>query len=188
MSPTVIILTATLIAILYIASYLNANRVVYKIKKGTHGPWYDWSLHLGMNSFKIKAKFTESCIYDKIDREDDLNKLYGFSLGRHHHNSVRIGWRPSRKFKNEIEIWSYLYINSERTYRLLKTVTIDEWHEYDVHWSKGLITIRITDPSRVDNVYSFAAALPKTKVGYMLFPFFGGQAPAPHNMKLYIKH
>jgi hypothetical protein len=188
MSVITIFLIITLLSFLYIIQYLNVNRVIYKIKKGTHGPWYDWSLHLGINSFKIKAKFTESCLYDKLDREDDLNKLYGFSLGRHHTNSLRIGWRPSRKYKDEIEIWSYIYTNSERTYRLLKTVTINDWHEYEAHWVDGVITIRITDPSRVDNVYSFIAPQPKTKIGYMLFPFFGGQAPAPHNMKLYIKH
>ena len=37
--------------------------------------------------------FTESCRYNVGKDQSDINKLFGFSIGMHHKNSVRVGWR-----------------------------------------------------------------------------------------------
>ena len=56
--------------------------------------------------------FNETALYvdDTIDKFD-VNKLFGFSIGLHHHNSYRFGWNC---LDNKIHIYAYSYINSER--------------------------------------------------------------------------
>ena len=40
-----------------------------------------------------EVSFTESCRYNVGKDQSDINKLFGFSVGMHHKNSVRVGWR-----------------------------------------------------------------------------------------------
>jgi len=59
-------------------------------------------------------KFTETAIYRFYDEDQhDVNKLFGFSFGMHHNNSVRFGWRPTEDL-TKIEIVGYEYVNKLR--------------------------------------------------------------------------
>jgi len=168
-------------------SFYNKNKRNYTIKEGTHGPRFDFALHCGIRKMSFKALFDKSCIYDKIDKEDDLNKLRGFSYGRHHKNSVRIGWKPSRIIPYKIEIWSYMYINGKRKYEHIVDVDVNTLVNYSITWADENIVIIVRDALQCSKVYKTPAPVPKFKFGYHMFPFFGGNAPAPHDMRIKIK-
>ena len=68
----------------------------YIINKGKH---YAKGLKFGVtfsNKISFRGKFTESCLYDDLGKNDnyDINKLFGFSTTWFHHiQSGRVGWR-----------------------------------------------------------------------------------------------
>ena len=110
------------------------------------------------------------------DRLEDAfwNKLIGFSEDTHHHkNSVRIAWRSTDK---EIRFALYAYVDEERVikefptrYTLEQTVEMHLYREGDKYIGRVQDeTLEIDSP---DNDYT-----------YTLFPYFGGNEPAPHIM------
>lgn len=160
----------------------------FRIKAGSH---YSSSLlyHFGI-TFKDKiacrAKFDKSCLYDlKNVNNYDINKLFGFSTTFFHHNqSARIGWR--RHDDTSIEVVSYTYRDHNRVPETLLgivkpdqvfTSTIAETEkEYIYTFHSEDVFTRITDHKKSDKVL----------FKYMLFPYFGGDQTAPHDMLIYL--
>lgn len=155
----------------------------YIIKKGTHSsfrlPKFIWN----PKGYKIKFSFTNSCKYvtSDINNQNDINKLFGFSRGIHMLpqnnnllkkmfgricNSIRIGWRYNIKNDN-FEIFKYKYINGTRCISDV-LVALKANQEY---------TISIGD--------MFYTNFP---LGYLLFPYFGGDEKAPKNMYINLKY
>ncbi len=79
--------------------------------------------------------FEQSAIYQFNDEDQhDVNKLFGFSVGWHHKNSYRFGWRPSADL-TKIEIVAYEYRNGVR----VPTMPICEiepfhWYSFSMHY------------------------------------------------------
>lgn len=158
------------------------------IKAGSH---YSWGLHHFGITFRDKiafrAKFDKSCLYDlKNINNLDINKLFGFSTTFFHHNqSARIGWR--RHDNESIEIVTYSYNDHKRVPEtLLGIVKPDE-----------LFTCTIED-TESEYVYTFHSRHTFTRISdkkqpdkvlfkYLLFPYFGGDQEAPHDMVIYLK-
>ncbi|MFW5847594.1 MAG: hypothetical protein ACOCVF_01565 [bacterium] len=169
----------------------------YQLKKGKHSAK---GIHFGLTfkkKLKFKAKFDKSCLYSyskHIQDRYDVNKLFGFSTTWYHHKqSSRVGWRC---LDNEnIELFSYIYTGGKLLLEYLKEpIAIVKPNEE--------FTFEITD-SETFCSFEFKRIIEKEKeinhnvkvidkspdwflFHYYLFPFFGGDLTAPHDMKLYI--
>lgn len=160
----------------------------FRIKSGSH---YSWGLHHFGITFKKKiacrAKFDKSCQYDlKNVNNYDINKLFGFSTTFFHHNqSARIGWR--RYNDHAIEVVTYSYSNGkvvpETVLGVVKpdqifTCTIEDTEKEYVYtfYSEDMFT-RTADNKKSDKVL----------FKYLLWPYFGGNQKAPHDMTIYLE-
>jgi hypothetical protein len=133
----------------------------------------------------ILVKFDKSCLYDLGDDPDqfDVNKLFGVSLGHHHSNSARFGWRAAG---DKIELFYYVYSNKERIHKKIMTcdvgksveLTIDikrDHYEFIAKKENGQKSKHIVE--RPKPVFSNLFI-------YKLFPYFGGNEKAPHDMRI----
>lgn len=159
----------------------------YVIKKGEHDCR---GIHFGITfgrKVKVRAKFDKSCLYDLKSNENyDINKLFGFSTTYYHHNqSARIGWRCLDGVT--IQILTYTYNMGERMEAsILGSVKPGELFECSIEdietdylyvFTGGGYTNTVRVPKQEDKVI----------FKYLLWPFFGGNIPAPHDMILYME-
>ena len=154
----------------------------YTIKEGKHRSTYAY--HTTKDTiFNWNIIFDSSAIYSTLDslNQYDINKLIGLSdCGtRHLENSIRFGWRW---LDNSLQILWFKHENGEFTFGLIDSVSLCESHLYELNiwsWNYGLC---------VDGncVYIDRDCLEQRK-RYMLYPYFGGQETAPHDIKIKIK-
>lgn len=165
-----------------------------KIKKGKHNPFpyinFPKLVFLRKNKYYLLSKiikFNESAIYNFEDIDQhDINKLYGFSIGYHHKNSIRFGWRPNKTL-NKIEIVGYEYINGLRVPEIpICEVELNEWYLFDIEYFPETKSIVYTVEN---NSNKFSTEHPiklkrKLNIGYHLYLYFGGNRTAPHDIKI----
>jgi hypothetical protein len=130
------------------------------------------------------AIFDSSCIYTTSKPENvyDINKLYGFSDcgSLHHENSARVGWLWNGK---TIELYAYCYTNGIRKSALLGTALIGTPSELSIS----------IQPNQYKFTYNETqTTLPRhctsnNILGYKLYPYFGGDETAPHDIRVFIK-
>lgn len=155
----------------------------YVIRKGKH--YYSSIDRVRCLVFKSELKFVAtfdtSCLYQSTS--DDINKLYGFTdyNSSVHQNSLRIGWKPN--YQNQIEVYAYWYCNGKRGHQLLGISLLNEANIY---------TLRILDHHyyfAFNNFSIYAARCKQNRFGikWRLFPYFGGDEAAPHDIKIFIK-
>jgi hypothetical protein len=131
------------------------------IKKGKHSPFWRFPrLYIKPKGIRIYVIFTESCKYT-LNSEDQLdwNKMAGFSRGKHHTDSLRLVWRWNPSIQ-KIEVGEYRYKNGERISSVIKTVDLYTTYKFTLMLHEGN--------------YPWW--------GYKLFPYFGGNNPAPHDI------
>jgi hypothetical protein len=139
---------------------------------------------VSVDELKFIVKFDSTAVYKTKDtlNQHSIDKLYGFSdnYGHDYEFSARIGWR----WKNdELHLFSYVYNNSIST----------------PDWSKDLgkveigpeinCSIKVKADAYVFTVGGKTVTLPRasktTKAeGYKLYPYFGGNEIAPHNIMI----
>jgi hypothetical protein len=155
----------------------------YLIKKGHHYSNATSSEFSG-NKLDFEVIFDSSATYTTTAKENagDINKLYGFSDCNtlHQLNSARVGWVWN---SNALELYAYCYVNGERESRFLGIAPVNEAIR---------LTIRLTP---TDYIFSFQET--DTKVarhcsdsnttGYRLYPYFGGNETAPHDIRILIR-
>lgn len=132
--------------------------------------------------------FSDSAIY-KFDDEDqhDVNKLFGFSLGWHHKNSVRFGWRPNCDL-SRIEIVGYEYINGLRLSTIpICEVDLNKVYKYRLTYNHQLERIEywISDGDNQNATCHPVSIKRKYTLGYKLGLYFGGNKKAPHDIIIY---
>ena len=156
------------------------NAVTYIIEAGQHFCTPNPYVTTTDSQLNFIAQFDSSCIYTTTDppNQDDINKLFGFSdcNTQHLENSARIGWRWS---KDSLRIFGFVHNNGNMIYKEITTAAIKE-----------NITCTITCE---EGNYRFIAkgksiTLPRNCSGnysrYKLYPYFGGNEPAPHNVTI----
>ena len=155
----------------------------YVIKKGNHESDGASFRLVKAQSLHFFAKFDQSAVYQTIDpsNQADLNKLYGFSdcNSPHHENSARLAWRW---FQDRLEIHAYVYINGTRESQYLGEAQIGKEFRYGI--------------SIVGNRYVFVMGDSEISLGrgcsdtgsikYRLYPYFGGDEVAPHDIRVLI--
>jgi hypothetical protein len=140
---------------------------------------------LQSNVLAFNARFNTSAKYhfDDDGYQDSKNKLMGFAdcNSLHHENSARFAWQW---FNNQLEIWAYCYVNGNRVEKFIGVANVYETGNFEIHLR--------------DNEYVFyfnnyePVSIPRWNVCtkgayYMLWPYFGGTMPAPHNVSIDVK-
>jgi len=154
----------------------------YSLKEGTH-----YSLHLpkfcyNRKELDVEVRFHKTCWFPLILPDDyAINKLVGWSFGRHHKNSFRCGWRPAGK-EGYIDLFFYIYNDGERFEKFLATIQCGNTYGFKMKWHpEGCISIGASEKEVLVGGIFFNKA---PKLGYFLFPYFGGKNPTPHDMKI----
>jgi len=143
-------------------------------------------------SFTITKQFmfTESTMY-YFDDEDqhDVNKLFGFSFGWHHNDSVRFGWRPNEDL-SRMEIVGYEYLDKLRIPTIpICDVRLNRWYKYELKYnaSSSQIEYSVSNDEMKFGMVHPITLKKKFNWGYKLDLYFGGNKKAPHNITIYKK-
>ena len=130
------------------------------------------------------VKFDSTAIYTNSVKENqlDINKLYGFSDNNadHHAYSARFGWRWS---DNALRLFGYVYNDSIRSSMEIGTVNIG---------TENFCSIKVAGNKYVFMLNDKTLIMPRTSktpkgMGYKLYPYFGGDELAPHQITIFIK-
>lgn len=138
-----------------------------------------------VKSVGFLATFDESARYTLADasQQADINKLMGFSdCGAHHHeNSARFGWRW---YNEQLEIHAYCYVDSVRVHEFVGAVDIGDENRYEISATTEAYEFFLNGEKKVviPKIQSCEAGL-----NYILYPYFGGTVPAPHDVRIRIE-
>lgn len=179
-------LLSLLVTMLFMACEPEADlyRNFY-LKEGEHYATPRLVESLQSTRLAFYAKFDNSCryIFENTGFQDCKNKLLGFSdcNSMHHENSARFTWQW---FNNQMEIYAYCYVNGERIEKFIGVVELEKENRYEIELTSDAYLFRLNDQESVSIARS---ATCDKGLYYMLWPYFGGTLPAPHNMHLSIK-
>jgi hypothetical protein len=163
-----------------------------KIEKGKH---YASGIHvrpyLGKRFISWKINLDISCLYTPInDDSNDLNKLCGISFGHHHKKSLRFAWRPDFNIPGQFMIYAYWYSNGQRRSLYIGNISHNLDYEFQIIIDESIVAFAIYHP-RISQYPLYCTDInypePKVRIGYYLWPYFGGNNTAPHDMKLDFK-
>lgn len=159
--------------------------ITYSIKRGSHEIERNTTPLFKGSSLKFQAVFDSTCMYKTIVPENqlDINKLMGFSdCGDHHqNNSARFGWSWH---ENALHIYAYNYVNGERQNQDLGIAEINKLYTYE---------IRISGNNYIFTFDGRETTMPRhcsgsVGISYKLLPYFGGDEPAPQDIKIKIRN
>ena len=128
------------------------------------------------------VSFSKECQYT-LNKEDqaDINKLFGFSYGwNHHRNSARFGWCWNN---NQLEIYSYVYEAGIRKSNFITVVDLDKEYKMSIQ-DEDDQWVFIINNDWGSPIQTFVEKNCKFTCGLKLWPFFGGNNPAPHDMTI----
>ncbi len=128
--------------------------------------------------------FDSSCIYKTSDpiNQYDINKLYGYSDcdSMHLINSARIGWRWS---DDSLRLFSFVHYNGQILSKEMTTVSIGSIISCSIICDNNIYKFKVnssyTEMPRYCNGINYRH--------YFLYPYFGGDEKAPHEIKIKIK-
>jgi len=166
------------------AKPVNNGYHEYIIPKGRHYATGNNFRVLDKKSITFKVRFDSSCIYkvSKAENAGDINKLYGFSdCGTNHQqNSARFGWVWNGKV---IELYAYCYSAGKRNSKLLGSAGIEQEVELGLAVENG----KYVFTSSGKKEFMERSCSDDRTEAYQLFPYFGGDEVAPHDVRIFIK-
>lgn len=157
---------------------------IFTISQGQHSSIVRTEPFEG-SGIQVTILFDESAVYtlQAANNQADINKLVGFSDCNQHHQSesARFGWRW---FEDELQILAYVYAQGNLTWELMGAIALNEEVSLTINIEQdrylfsgdGLETVSVT---RTANC--------ATGENYWLWPYFGGDESAPHNVKIQMK-
>ena len=179
-----------LVIIFVILSLVSCNKFdddgfrIYKIKEGKHRSTFKIK-YTKENSFDIQVKFDESARYTSYSPENqlDVNKLWGVSdCGTNHsENSIRFGWRWDLN-QEQIEILMYRRLSSEFSFKSLGYVNPGDISYMSLNITNDHYYMSLNG---VEDSISRNCSNPCRR--YFLYPYFGGDEKAPHDITIRIK-
>lgn len=155
----------------------------YVIEEGDHYSTTAFTIPSGQEE-SFATIFDDSAVYETEDsaNQGDINKLWGFSdcSSHHHTHSARFGWRW---YDDALEIHAYTYVDGTRISELVDVVDIDVSSDYG---------IEIDGDEYVFTLDGVAVTMERGCTGsgglrYQLYPYFGGDETAPHDVTIYIQ-
>lgn len=167
-------------------SSTTSNQFVkYTIQQGNHYCDGNTFRQIKLTEMKFAARFDSTAIYQTVSAENqyDINKLYGFADNNAHHQqySARFGWRWS---DGALRLFAYIYNAGQLASKELTTVPIG---------ANITCSIKVTSANYLFIVNDVTTQLPRmatteTAEGYQLYPYFGGDEAAPHQINIWIKN
>ncbi|MBA2746088.1 MAG: hypothetical protein H0U44_07685 [Flavisolibacter sp.] len=158
--------------------------IKYTIVKGGHFADKNPAKKIETTSMKFLVKFDGSAEYTSLTTENqfDINKLFGFSDNdsTHHRYSARIGWRWS---DGALRLFAYVYNSGTVISKEITTVNIGEELDCSISVAGDTYHFKVNDHIEV---LPRTATTPSAK-GYQLYPYFGGDEVAPHEIRIWIK-
>ncbi len=163
----------------------SSTYIKYTIAKGSQYCDQNGLKAVDVQEMKFMVRFDSTAIYQAASAENqyDINKLYGFSDNNadHHQFSARFGWRWSN---NALHLFAYVYNNAAVISRELAIVDIGK----EINCS-----IQVTNSSYLFTVNGVTERMPRmastpTGKGYQLYPYFGGDEVAPHDINIWIRN
>ena len=132
----------------------------------------------------FRAILDSSCIYATVDptNQADINKLFGFADCASHHqtNSARFGWNWEN---GAMHIHAYCYAGTVRNYKELGTVALNKAFDCKLYVLPDKYIFELE--GKKDTMTRGCADNAAT--GYKLLPYFGGNEPAPHEVRVKIR-
>ena len=162
----------------------KSGEQTFLIKKGNHSAEGNHFQMFEKTSLSYEVEFDSSAIYESalISNQEDVNKLFGFSdCNTHHHdNSARIGWVWNGK---AIALYAYSYVNKERVIKPLINIQINEQVKCSISASGDKYYFKVNN---------YTDSLPRHCTDYegsryKLYPYFGGDEMAPHDVRIKMK-
>lgn len=173
---------------------IDQGYTVYHILKGWHYSIRDntfipfpFKFSFAPKFLRFVAVFGEGCDYDD-NNKGDINKLYGVSYGIDPHwRSVRIGWRWNENLK-VIELFAYSYVKGKRVVKFISSVALLEQIEFQIFYSATSNAVRINARTNDDSFVNVNVdEIDRSPFRFKLWPYYGGNKPAPNYMKIFIK-
>lgn len=180
---------------------------IFTIAQGEHrAKPTSFGLWKKKKSIERKVKFTDSCNYTLAGEDkEDISKLFGlgfctgadiFSVIRgmfnqkhipdtfHHTDSARFGWFFDSETK-QVRLFAYCYINGARASQEICSVGLNEEVKCRIEMSNKTYTFTVF---KKDTFHTITANYTHSKKwAYLLNLYFGGNQPAPHEIKVEIK-
>jgi hypothetical protein len=156
----------------------------FTIRKGQQYCDQTTIVPVAYDELKFIVKFDNSASYQTIDpaNQEDINKLFGFSDNNklHQEYSARFGWNWSR---DSLRLFAYVYNNSVRTFKEISAILTGT--EYNA-------SIKVENSNYIFTLNDKTVEMPRESTtakgeGYKLFPYFGGDEVAPHDITIWIK-
>lgn len=163
--------------------------MIYTIKKNRHYSGLHFNLNYNKKIMQREVVFSNNCkyIFDDVDRFD-INKLFGFSEGLHHKNSARFGWLYN-PHNDMMELHAYVYADGVRdlkdTFICAVNFSVSLNLLIEAKEDHYLFTV-IAGSFRNTYTKKMARGKATKKYGYDLYPYFGGNKKAPHEMDISI--
>lgn len=157
---------------------------IYRIEEGKHKSSSEIKT-FDQPSMEFLVRFDSSAIYDIGGNQGDINKLYGFNdCGQdieNHTHSARFGWRW---FNDSLQLFSYVYVNGDLLKNELKAIRINTAYECKIEIKSDSYLFSINNMV-LDTVARGCSSLNVSR--RYLFPYFGGDEVAPHEITVLIK-
>ena len=157
---------------------------IFTISQGNHSSILRNEPFTG-TGIRVTAIFDESAEYtlDVASDQADINKLVGFSDCHQDHQSesARIGWRW---YQDQLQLLAYTYREGQLSFELMGTVDFNKEIDLEIlidgdtyqYSGTGLSSVTM---QRTQNC--------ETGDNYWLWPYFGGDQPAPHEVTIKLK-
>jgi hypothetical protein len=163
---------------------LSSGFYKYTIPEGKQYCDKNTFLPVKIHQLAFKVRFDSSAVYKtrKAENQDDINKLFGFSDNNatHQQFSARFGWRWS---DNALRLFAYNYNNGNRSFKEVATIEIGRIYT---------CSITIAGSEYIFAVNGVETRMPRESTtamaeGYQLYPYFGGDETAPHDIFIWIE-
>lgn len=156
---------------------------IYTIKSGNHKSRSSFKT-TKTNNLQFQVIFDSTAIYETSDpvNQWDVNKLYGTSDcgDRHQESSIRIGWRW---LNDSLELHWFRH-DQDFEFQKIKCVELNQIIDCSIQFNNSEYIINIDDISvTIDRPCSRSS-----NRKYYLWPYFGGDETAPHDIKIRIKN
>jgi len=158
---------------------------VYTIPAGEHSSG-SFINHPVNSKISFQFMLDESAVYESEipENQHDVNKIYGVSdFGlRHQKYSIRLGWRY---LNNELELCWLRHEEGRHSSATIRTI------EQDVIYNATIDIKTFYYVIVIDNDTTLVRRRPEGNWGlvrrYYLYPYFGGNEYAPHDITIKIK-
>lgn len=167
-----------------LAAIADGNQTTeYIIPRGAHYCLNNSYLPFSDSAMHFMVRFDSSAIYSTIlpQNQEDINKLMGFSDNRsgHHEFSARIGWRWS---DGSLRLFGYVYNEGQVLSKEISSIPIGSFVNCSIRVSEGFYFFTAGD----SEIRLPRAAKGINAEGYLLYPYFGGDETAPHEIRIQI--